>query len=70
MAFKEMIKLLNSQDIGVSSASLRRTGFLSSLPILQLDKKSYERFQTKRADFWDGSLLSLYPMKCRIRMAL
>ena len=41
---KEMIKLLNSQDIGVSKCLFgEEQGFLSSLPLLCLDKKIYER---------------------------
>lgn len=41
---KEMIKLLNSQDIGVSRCLFgEEQGFLSSLPLLCLDKRIYER---------------------------
>lgn len=41
---KEMTKLLNSQDIGTSSCIFREEqAFLSSLPLLNLDKKIYAR---------------------------
>lgn len=41
---KEMMKLLNSQDIGICKCLFgEEQGFLSSLPLLCLDKKIYER---------------------------
>lgn len=41
---KEMSKLLNSQDIGTATCIFREEqAFLSSLPLLRLDKKIYER---------------------------
>lgn len=41
---KEMTKLLNSQDIGTATCMFREEqAFLSSLPLLRLDKKIYER---------------------------
>lgn len=41
---KEMAKLLNSQDIGTASCIFREEqAFLSSLPLLSLDKKIFER---------------------------
>ena len=41
---KEMTKLLNSQDIGTASCIFREEqAFLSALPLLNLDKKLYER---------------------------
>lgn len=41
---KEMTKLLNSQDIGTASCIFREEqAFLSSLPLLDLDKKIYAR---------------------------
>ena len=41
---KELTKLLNSQDVGVSRCLFgEEQGFLSSLPLLCLDKKIYER---------------------------
>lgn len=41
---KEMTKLLNSQDIGTTSCIFREEqAFLSSLPLLSLDKKIYAR---------------------------
>lgn len=56
---KEMIKLLNSQDIGVSRCFFgEEQGFLSSLPILQLDKKLYER--SKRNVLTSG-MAACYP---------
>ncbi len=56
---KEMAKLLNSQDIGVSGCMFRaEQAFLSSLPILKLDKKIYER--SKRNVLTSG-VASCYP---------
>ena len=44
MAFKEMTKLLSSQDIGTGSCIFREEqAFLSSLPFLQIDKNIYEK---------------------------
>ncbi|WP_270475845.1 VirB4 family type IV secretion system protein [Coprococcus sp. AF51-11b1] len=56
---KEMTKLLNSQDIGVISCMFREeNAFLSSLPLLYLDKKLYER--SKRNVLTSG-VASCYP---------
>lgn len=56
---KEMTKLLNSQDIGVISCMFREeNAFLSSLPLLCLDKKLYER--SKRNVLTSG-VASCYP---------
>lgn len=56
---KEMTKLLNSQDIGVTSCMFREEeAFLSSLPLLCLDKKLYER--SKRNVLTSG-VASCYP---------
>lgn len=56
---KEMAKLLNSQDIGVTGCVCREEqAFLSSLPILMLDKKIYER--SKRNVLTSG-VASCYP---------
>ena len=56
---KEMTKLLNSQDIGTVSCLFREEeAFLSSLPILNLDKKLYER--SKRNVLTSG-VASCYP---------
>lgn len=56
---KEMTKLLNSQDIGTISCIFRqKEAFLSSLPLLQPDKKLYER--SKRNVLTSG-VASCYP---------
>ena len=56
---KEMTKLLNSQDIGTVGCLFREEqAFLSSLPILSLDKKLYER--SKRNVLTSG-VASCYP---------
>ena len=56
---KEMTKLLNSQDIGTVSCLFREEqAFLSSLPILNLDGKLYER--SKRNVLTSG-VASCYP---------
>ncbi len=56
---KEMTKLLNSQDIGTSTCIFREEqGFLSSLPLLFLDKNIYER--SKRNVLTSG-LAACYP---------
>lgn len=56
---KEMTKLLNSQDIGTVSCLFREEqAFLSSLPILGLDRKLYER--SKRNVLTSG-VASCYP---------
>lgn len=56
---KEMTKLLASQDIGVTSCMFREEeAFLSSLPLLCLDKKLYER--SKRNVLTSG-VASCYP---------
>lgn len=56
---REMTKLLNSQDIGVISCMFREeNAFLSSLPLLCLDKKLYER--SKRNVLTSG-VASCYP---------
>ncbi len=56
---KEMTKLLNSQDIGTVSCLFREEqAFLSSLPILNLDRKLYER--SKRNVLTSG-VASCYP---------
>ncbi len=56
---KEMTKLLNSQDIGTVSCLFREEqAFLSSLPILSLDRKLYER--SKRNVLTSG-VASCYP---------
>ncbi len=56
---REMTKLLNSQDIGTVSCLFREEqAFLSSLPILNLDKKLYER--SKRNVLTSG-VASCYP---------
>ncbi len=56
---REMTKLLNSQDIGTVGCLFREEqAFLSSLPILSLDKKLYER--SKRNVLTSG-VASCYP---------
>lgn len=56
---KEMAKLLNSQDIGTSTCVFREEqAFLSSLPLLSLDKKIYA--QSKRNVLTSG-VAACYP---------
>ena len=56
---KEMTKLLNSQDIGTANCLFREEqAFLSSLPLLNLDKNIYER--SKRNVLTSG-VASCYP---------
>lgn len=56
---KEMTKLLNSQDIGTANCMFREEqAFLSSLPMLNLDRKIYER--SKRNVLTSG-VASCYP---------